>query len=64
MPLPLNFWKVTKILEKLMDHFFENLPALLNASPLVLTLLLSIAVVGLAAFAIWALHTAYQKKDR
>ncbi len=47
-----------------MDHFFENFPALLNASPLVLTLLLSIAIVGLAAFAIWALHTAYQKKDR
>ncbi len=47
-----------------MDQFFETLPALLGASPLVLALLLSIAIVGLAAFAIWAVHAAHQRTDR
>lgn len=46
-----------------MDAITTLLPLLLDASPLVLSLIVCLAIVGLAVVAIAAVERAYRKRD-
>ncbi len=46
-----------------MEESLQTLRTMAEASPVVLALLLALAVVGLSAFAIWAVLSAYKKRD-
>lgn len=47
-----------------MDEALQTANDLLSASPLVLSLIVALAAVGLAVFAIWVVHAAHRKQDR
>lgn len=46
-----------------MEEPLQTLRTLAEASPVVLALLVALAVVGLSAFAIWAVLSAYKRRD-
>ncbi|WP_176442875.1 hypothetical protein [Tropicimonas sediminicola] len=47
-----------------MEHAFELVSLLFAASPQVLALILGLAAIGLAGFAIWAVHAAHNRQNR
>ncbi len=47
-----------------MDEALQAADRLLGTSPVVLSLIVALAVVGLAAFAIWVVHAAHKGRDR
>jgi hypothetical protein len=47
-----------------MDAALDFLSLLFAASPQVLALILGLAAIGLAGFAIWAVHAAHDRENR